>query len=168
MEKLREHWIRGEAVIAALLSTSCKGCGLSLFLFSFSWVLCLCVPQSTVVNSRIFHLHLEDEQWRRKSLIRHVVASLLKRLWALHKESWCISWGIKVPEEVVSIGYRVIAGDFHHRSLRRYHRGLLKYLILALCNCRKQIKKAVRFMLQFIDGLLGTVLIYLASLFYFI
>ena len=69
----------GGAVVVCLSSTSCKCCDLSLFLFSSSWIPHFCVPQSTIVNPRICHLHLEDEQWWREPLICHVVASLLRR-----------------------------------------------------------------------------------------
>lgn len=127
----------GWTVIAHLFSTPCKGCDLSLFLFSSSWISCLCVLQSTVVNGCICHLHLEDKQWWREPLICHVVPSLLRRPWALNKESWCTSWEVKVPEEVVSIGYRVITVDFCQSTLWRDHSGRLKYLVLALCNYRK-------------------------------
>ena len=142
-----ENWgnaelgVGGEAVTVRLSSTSCKCCDLSLFLFSSSWIPCFCVPQSTIVNPCICRLHLEDEQWWREPLIRHVVASLLRRLWALNEESWCKSWEVKVPEEVINIGYRVITGNFCRRSLQRDHSGRLKYLLLALCNYRKQTNK---------------------------
>ena len=50
---------------------------------------------------------------------------------------------MKVPEEVINIGYRVITGNFCRRSLQRDHSGRLKYLVLALCKYRKQTNKKV-------------------------
>ena len=106
----------------------------------FMDALLLCTSEH---NSKPPHLpaDLEDEQWWRQTLICHVVASLLRRLWALNEESWCKSWEVKVPEEVINIGYRVITGNFCNSSLQRDHSGRLKYLLLALCNYRKQTNK---------------------------
>ena len=142
---LGARWIREESSYGSPLFRLLQRLCPFLFLLSSSEAPCLCALQSTIVSGSIFHLHLGDEQQWGESLICHVVASLLRRPGTPNQESRSVSWDVKVPEEGVSIGYRVIAGDFHHSALWRSHARRLKHLVLALCNCRKQIKKGCDF-----------------------
>ena len=51
---------------------------------------------------------------------------------------------MKVPEEVINIGYRVITGNFCNSSLQRDHSGRLKYLLLVPATTgNKQTNKKV-------------------------
>ena len=52
---------------------------------------------------------------------------------------------MKVPEEAINIGHRVITGNLCHSSLQRVHSRRLKYLLLALCIYRKQTNKQKKF-----------------------
>ena len=143
MEKLEGCWIgsrRGSSYCSSFFHILQMLWPLLVSVQLFMDALLLCTSEH---NSKPPHLPAAPGGWAVMKRTSHMSCCSvpLRMLWALNEESWCKSWEVKVPEEVINIGYRVITRNFCHSSLQRDHSGRLKYLLLALCNYRKQTNK---------------------------